>query len=261
METHEKRILIVAVVLLLIFFGGLAYAYRAYGVRIPSCVTDVRPFDDGVVIQRGDHRYEVQMVARMWAFEPKEVVLPPGSEVTLYLSTADVVHGMQILGTNVNLMAIPGTVNLATVTFDEEGEFPVICHEYCGDKHHNMAGKFIIREGATVTPAAVAEAPTEESEDEMEELFEEYLCLSCHSLDGSNEEIAPSLKGLYGAPRKLTDGTTVIADDAYLRDAIVYPEKQVVEGYDPMPDLGEIPDEDVQKMVDAIRQMGSQGER
>jgi len=256
-ESNEKRILIAAVVLLLVFFAGLGFAYRTYGVRIPSCVTDVSPFDEGKIIQRGDHQFEVQMLARMWSFEPQEVVLPPGSDVTLYLSSADVVHGMQILGTNVNLMAIPGTVNLATVHFDREGEFPVVCHEYCGDKHQSMAARFVIRAGATLPPAAGpgSGAPTEK----MEELFDEYLCLSCHSLDGSNTEVAPSLKGLYGTTRTLTDGTTVVVDDAYLRDSILHPEKQVVRGYDAMPDLGEIPEEDLQAMIEAIHRLGGQG--
>jgi cytochrome c oxidase subunit 2 len=254
LEPNEKKIFIAAVVLLLIFFAGLLFAYRSYGVRVPDCVTDVSPFREGKIIQRGEHQFEVQMVARMWAFEPKEVVLPPGSDVTLYLASADVVHGMQILGTDVNLMAVPGTVNLATVTFDREGEFPVVCHEYCGAGHQNMAGKFVIRESAAVAPAGPGAPPgtaTGVSKEAMED-FDEYLCLSCHSLDGSNEEV----KGLYGKPQTLTDGTTVIADDAYLRDAIVHPGKQVVQGYDPMPELGEIPDEEVQEMIDAIRKLG-----
>jgi len=254
MERNEKRVLVAAVVLLLIFFGGLGYAYRSYGVRIPSCVTDIRPFDEGTIIQRGEKDFEVQMVARMWAFEPKEVILPPGSKVTLYLSTADVVHGMQVLGTNVNLMAIPGTVNLAEVTFDQEGEFPVVCHEYCGRNHQNMAGKFIIREGATLEPPVSAE----EHVAGMEALFEDYACLLCHTLDASDEEMAPTLKGLFGKSRTLTDGTTVMADEAYLRDAILDPEKHVVEGYDPMPEGDDIPEAEFEAMMDALRQLGEQ---
>jgi cytochrome c oxidase subunit 2 len=255
LEKHEKRILIAAVVLLLIFFGGLAFAYRAYGVRIPNCVTDVKPFDQGKVIQRGEHEFEVQMVAKMWAFEPKEVTLPPGAKVTLYLSTADVVHGMQILGTNVNLMAVPGSVNLATMTFDEEGEFRVVCHEYCGRNHQSMAGKVIIQEGATV-PSAEPPLTAETLTDSVEALFDEHLCLTCHTLDGSDEEIAPSLNGLFGTSRTLADGTTVIADEAYLIDAILDPEKHVVEGYDPMPELDEIPEADLEAMLDAMRKLG-----
>jgi cytochrome c oxidase subunit 2 len=90
----------------------------------------------------------------------------------------------------------------------------------------------------------------------MEARFDEYLCLTCHTLDNSDEEIAPGLQGLFGTTRTLTDGTTVIADEAYLREAILDPEKHVVEGYDPMPELDEIPEADLRAMLDAIRQLG-----
>jgi cytochrome c oxidase subunit 2 len=253
-ERNEKRILIAAVTLLLVFFAGLGYAYRSYGVRIPGCVTDVRPFEKGAVIQRGENDFEVQMVAKMWEFEPAEVTLPPGSKVTLYLSTADVVHGMQVLGTNVNLMAVPGTVNLAEVTFDEEGEFPIVCHEYCGRNHQNMAGKFIIREGATLEPPVSVESLLVD----MEALFDEYDCLACHTLDGTGEDMAPSFKNLLGRSRKLTDGRTLIADEAYLLESIVDPEKHVVEGYDPMPELDEIPEDDLQAMMEALRRLADE---
>ncbi len=90
----------------------------------------------------------------------------------------------------------------------------------------------------------------------MAELFDEHLCLSCHTLDGSDEEVAPSLKGLFGKSRTLTDGTTVVADEAYLRDSLLYPEKHVVEGYDPMPELDVIPEDDLQIMIDAMKKLG-----
>jgi cytochrome c oxidase subunit 2 len=241
-EANEKRVLIAAVALLLIFVAGLAYAYRAYGVRIPGCVTDVEPFDEGKVIQRGESEFEVQMVAKMWTFEPKEVTLPPGAKVTLYLSSADVVHGMQILGTNVNLMAVPGSVNLAEVTFDE------------GRNHQSMAGKFVIREGATIEPPEPAIAEGEPRD--AEALFDEYGCTACHTLDGSDEEIAPTFKGLFGKPRLLTDGTTVTADETYLRNSIVDPEGQVVEGFDPMPEFEEFSEDELRTMVDALRELG-----
>jgi cytochrome c oxidase subunit 2 len=251
LEANEKRVLIVAVVLLLFFLAGLVFAYQAYGVRIPGCVTDVRPFKEGKVVQRGERDFEVQMLAKMWAFEPKEVTLPPGAKVALYLSTADVVHGMQILGTNVNLMAVPGSVNFAEVTFDKEGEYAVVCHEYCGRNHQSMAGKFVIRAGAAPTPAISPGTPTADDA----KLFDRYLCTSCHSFDGSEEDGAPSLRGLFGKPRKLTDGTTVIADEAYLRESILHPDKQVVKGYDPMPESDAIPEADLRKMLDAIKRM------
>ena len=37
-------------------------------------------------------------------------------------------------------MVVPGQVSKLTYTFDEVGEFPYICHEYCGTGHAAMFG-------------------------------------------------------------------------------------------------------------------------
>jgi cytochrome c oxidase subunit 2 len=53
----------------------------------------------------------------------------------------------------------------------------------------------------------------------------------------------PTWQGIYGRTEPLDDGTTVIADDEYLRSSIINPNAQIVEGYLPnlMPqNFGEI---------------------
>lgn len=37
---------------------------------------------------------------------------------------------------------------------------------------------------------------------------------------------------LYGSERNLADGTTVTADQVYLREAVVDPQAKIVEGYE-----------------------------
>lgn len=259
MDGNEKRVIGVAAVLLLSCFAGLAFAYRAYHVSVPSCVTNVKPFTKGSVVRRGEKDFEVQMVARMWTFEPHEVVLPPGARVALYLSSADVVHGLHIAGTNVNLMAVPGTVNYAEVTFPKAGEYPMLCHEYCGRNHQSMSGTFRIVAGAPPSGSTPSGATSASTANAALALFTKHDCISCHTLDGSSEETAPTLKGLYGRVRELADGTKVTADEAYLRESILHPEKQVVKGYDPMPDVDGISKEDVDAMIQALRTLGQPG--
>ena len=55
-------------------------------------------------------------------------------------------------------------------------------------------------------------------------------CLSCHSVDGS-AMVGPTWKGLYGEEVELDDGTTVIADDAYLAESITDPGAKIVKGF------------------------------
>jgi cytochrome c oxidase subunit 2 len=45
---------------------------------------------------------------------------------------------------------------------------------------------------------------------------------------------APDLAGLPGRVVHLADGRTVLADDAYIRDSILLPKRDVVAGYAPV---------------------------
>ena len=55
-------------------------------------------------------------------------------------------------------------------------------------------------------------------------------CGSCHGADGEGG-VGPQLAGLYGSTVTLSDGTTVVADDAYIRRSITDPDADRVEGY------------------------------
>lgn len=151
MDRIEKVIIASAVVLLLVFFGAIVIAATGYGVDVPTCVTDRKPFTEGrAPFKTSDQplRYEAHTVARMWNFDPPEITIPPGAELDLYLSAADVVHGYFVEGTNINLMAVPGAVTYQRVKFDREGTYRILCHEYCGTAHHLMAGTIVVSQAA-----------------------------------------------------------------------------------------------------------------
>lgn len=157
MERNERMVLIVSGSVMLVFLAALIYAAGGLGIGVPTCV-DVRPFSEGKVIDKGNNHFEVHLVARMWAFDPAEIRLPAGADVDLYVSALDVTHGVYVAGTDVNLMAVPGSVNAARLRFDRPGTHAVICHEYCGIGHQFMAGRFVIGGSASagVPPAAPA---------------------------------------------------------------------------------------------------------
>ena len=88
--------------------------------------------------------YEARMTAQIWAFAPNEIRVPAGSRIHFTATSKDVVHGLHIPGADVNVMLLPGQVAHAEARFDTPGEYPIICHEYCGIAHHTMAGKIIV---------------------------------------------------------------------------------------------------------------------
>ena len=82
-------------------------------------------------------------------------------------------------------------------------------------------------------------------------------CISCHSLDGS-KLVGPSWKGLYGEQVELADGTTVTADEAYLRKSILEPNAQIVKGFPAQCDAGQLQhdlltDEQINDIIEFIK--------
>lgn len=152
MDKSEKIAFILSGLLLVLFFGGIMYAAIVEDIDVPTCITDMEPFETDTLFQTGPDSYELQMVARMWAFQPSVVRLPVGSTVDLYVTSQDIIHGFKIERKNVNLMAIPGAINYMRVTFNEPGEYLFACHEFCGAAHHTMAGRFIIEPEMTEGP-------------------------------------------------------------------------------------------------------------
>jgi len=61
-------------------------------------------------------------------------------------------------------------------------------------------------------------------------LYESLGCSSCHTLTGA-KSVGPTYKGLYGSKVQVSNGQTVTADDAYLLESILDPDKQIVKGY------------------------------
>ena len=56
-------------------------------------------------------------------------------------------------------------------------------------------------------------------------------CSACHSINGS-PGIGPSWLGLAGSQVKLSDGSTVTANDAYIHESIKAPQAKIVAGFE-----------------------------
>jgi cytochrome c oxidase subunit 2 len=93
-------------------------------------------------------------------------------------------------------------------------------------------------------------------------LFMRFGCSGCHGSNATGSDTgsavrAPSLAGLYGSPVPLANGAVTIADERYLHDSIVMPERQIVAGYAPiMPSFaGQLGEEDLLKLVAYIKSL------
>jgi len=156
-DLYEKIWIGIAIGLIAVFIGSIFYGAAVYAGHPPSHVetidpktarTDERFAQPGVTV-RPDGSVQVVLLAQMFSFLPNEIRVPAGKPVTFRMTSPDVVHGFQIVGTNGNTMAIPGYVSQFTTVFKEPGEYLIVCNEYCGLGHHYMQGRLIVtREGA-----------------------------------------------------------------------------------------------------------------
>ncbi|AIF42733.1 cytochrome c oxidase subunit II [Virgibacillus sp. SK37] len=111
----------------------------------PQKVDETAPFDNPGVFQTGEDKYEVVMTLQIFSFNPNKIEVPAGSEVTFTMTSKDVVHGFQIAGTNVNAMVMPGHIQKITQTFEEPGEYLILCNEYCGAGHQMMSTTITVK--------------------------------------------------------------------------------------------------------------------
>jgi cytochrome c oxidase subunit 2 len=152
---YERIWMIAAAAAIVIFLGTIGIGTVAQGLRPPSHVETIDPksvwtdprFANRGVEQTPEGSVRVTGIAMMFAFQPGEIRVPAGKKVTFRLTSADVVHGFQIVGTNANAMVVPGYVTQFSTVFERPGEYLIVCNEYCGLGHHMMMGKLIVEEG------------------------------------------------------------------------------------------------------------------
>jgi len=152
-HVYEKFWMGAALLIIAAFVGAVVITSYAMGIHPPSHVetidpatldTDPRFAHPGVETAGG--RVRATIVARMWSFDPAELSVPAGQPVTFRLTSPDVVHGFEVVGTNVNSMVVPGYVSQVSTRFDHSGEYLIVCHEYCGVGHHTMSAKLTVTE-------------------------------------------------------------------------------------------------------------------
>ncbi len=145
MNKSEMLALILSLLLMAIFFFAVLIYSKEMKQDVPECVTPEEIYTRGELVEIAPGElYQLKYLARMWTFEPAEVTIPAGSEVDIFLASADIVHGLYVRGTNINLMAVPGALNFQSVRFTRPGTYEVYCHEYCGIGHQSMKARIIV---------------------------------------------------------------------------------------------------------------------
>ncbi len=257
----EQGVILAAFLVCAVQIALIGYGSWKLGLVVPTCVTDVQPFESGKFITHASDRYEVHMVAKMWAFEPNVIRVPKGSTVDFYLTSKDINHGFQIDRTNINLNATPGAVNYAQARFTKPGIYAIVCNEYCGTAHHQMNGRVEVVDSTEpgsaegVTGSAGSAAPAAGGLDTHPALaiFAKNGCNACHSLDGA-KSLGPTFKGLYGRRVEFADGSSIAAaDEAFMRESIQHPSKKIEKSYAPIMPATPVSEADIDQIIDYLK--------
>jgi len=195
-----------------------------------------------------------------------EIVVPVGQPVKFVLQAKDVLHSFFVPAMRVKRDAVPGTYTFTSFTPIKTGEYPVYCAEYCGKDHSNMMARLKVVSQAeydrwllddSAKLAAQKMTPIELGRT----LFKTKACNSCHSLDGK-PGVGPSWLKLYDRKGKFDDGSEYTADDNYIRESIIEPNKHIVAGFQPnmMPSFaGQLSDAEINGVIAYMRTLdGSQ---
>ncbi len=211
---------------------------------------------------------EVFVIGKQWMWhiehangirENNTLHVPVGRAIKVTMISQDVLHAFYIPAFRVQMGVVPGRYTQMWFTPTKAGEYHMFCAMYCGTQHSEMGGKVIAMEpaewaawakngGMSMTPMTMEQAGAR--------TFSVKGCNNCH---GATDNLrAPSLYSIYGKRRVFTDGTALLADDAYLRESIINPWNHITQGFDrTMPAYqGQLSEEEVLNLISYIKVLG-----
>jgi cytochrome c oxidase subunit II len=195
---------------------------------------------------------EIHVVAKQWmwrfqhpsgAREIDELHVPAYTPVRLAMTSEDVIHDLYLPALRLKQDILPDRYTYLWFTANKTGTFHLTCAEYCGTNHSVMSGKIVIIAPQDYARWTAAQPQGDDLARQGGMVFRSLGCSGCHTPESSVH--APDLHGIYGHAVHLSDGRTVTADEAYLRDSILLPNKDVVAGFQPiMPSFSGVASED-----------------
>lgn len=195
---------------------------------------------------------QIYVVAKQWMWkvqhqdgqrEINALHVPVDRDVRLTMISQDVIHSFWVPEFRIKADVLPGRYTTLWFRANRPGTYHLFCAEFCGTLHSGMIGKVVVLDGAKYQQWLSGGGEMGSFAATGQKMFQELGCANCHRFDTQGR--GPNLVGVYGKPVLLTSGTSVIADDAYIRQHILNPGAQVVAGFKPiMPSFQGIVTED-----------------
>ncbi len=190
--------------------------------------------------------------------EINELHVPVNRNVRLIMASEDVIHDFSVPSFRVKMDVVPGHYNTMWFRPTKTGQYHFFCSQYCGTNHAVMGGWVTVMEPDQYAKWLSGAAGSGDPASVGAKLYNDLACNTCHLADGKGR--GPSYNGLYGSTVKLADGSTVIADDAYIRESILQPNAKIVAGYRPeMPSFqGQVSEDQILALTAYIKSLKNQ---
>jgi cytochrome c oxidase subunit 2 len=207
--------------------------------------------------------------------------VPAGRDVRLLMTSRDVIHSFYVPEFRVKMDVLPGRYTELWFNATTPGRYQILCAEYCGAGHSIMRGEVIVlrpqeyedwlameRRGLLASqqdgqPTGLDFVPPLGNLVEQgRRIAADQGCLKCHTIDGTRH-IGPTWLDLYQRREKLSDGSVVLVDEAYLTESMMDPAEKIVEGFQPvMPSFqGKLAGPEVAALVEYIKSLQSDAVR
>ncbi|HEX4021888.1 MAG TPA: cytochrome c oxidase subunit II [Acidobacteriaceae bacterium] len=209
---------------------------------------------------------QVYVVGKQWMWKVEHpggqheidaLHIPIGRPVQVTLISQDVFHSFSIPAFRVKREAIPGRYTTVWFQATKPGVYHLFCTQYCGTNHSAMIGKVYAMTPDDYQAWAASNTSGSSLAQNGERLFASLGCNACHT--DSPASRGPNLAKVYNTRIRLTDGSTVVADEAYLRESILNPSTHIPAGYAPiMPTYeGQISEDGLIDIVEYIKTLDS----
>ena len=210
---------------------------------------------------------EIQVRAFRWNWEftypdgdvSTELHLVMNRPTKLIMRSDDVLHSMYIAAFRQKMDVVPGRYTYAYLTPNRLGEYRLACTEYCGEEHSKMRTLCKVHVDDADRKATTQWIETEHKPWENGERLYKINCSGCHKVDGQ-AATGPALNLVFDSPtRKFIEGPDRPVDETYIRDSILYPDKDVVEGYGPVTKMnsfkGKLSDKQVDFLISYLKSL------
>ncbi|PYV16772.1 MAG: cytochrome c oxidase subunit II [Acidobacteria bacterium] len=208
---------------------------------------------------------EIFVIGKQWMWklqhpegpsEINELHVPVGQPVELTMTSLDVIHDFFIPAFRVKKDVVPGRYSTIWFEATKTGKYHFFCAQYCGAYHSQMTGWVYVMNPTDYERWLSGGVKTTSMAQSGALFYEQFGCITCH---GTGK--GPPYAGLYGSTVSLSDGSTVVADDAYIRESILAPSAKIVAGYQPiMPTFqGQISEEQILDLLAYIKSLSPAG--